>query len=316
MAGDKKLDQDEVNALLSADVEGDDESESESASDRRVEEYDFLQPSLYKRPELERLRQTSAQLPKLALHGLSGLMACRLQMQLTSANQTQWQYVVEEVGDTAVGYVFSFQPWGHRGVVAAERKFANQCVEWLMGNSGSGTPQKNMTELEGHVFSHVMRRVYEPLPQIWRCLGDYTVEGVEYVAELGGKGPYSPVEELFQMSLLVEGAFGAGNIVLAVPFEMVRKVLQALDEGSQGPPIQKETREAVKSRLKEVPLDLAVELGTASIRAENLMELDQGDVIMLDSPCTAPLNVRVNGKPKMQGYPALSRGRMAVKIQN
>ena len=315
MTGDKKLDQDEVDALLNADVQGDEESEQEPASECRIEEYDFLQPSLYKRPELERLRQTSAQLPKLALHSLSSLMGCRLQMQLTSANQTQWQYVVEEVGETAVGYVFAFQPWGHRGIVAADRKFAASCVEWLMGNSGSGAPQTTLTELEGRVFSHVMQRVYQPLPQIWRCLGDYRVEGVEYVTEVAAKAPFSPVEELFQISLLVEGAFGAGNIMLAVPFEIVRKVLQALDDDSQRPPVQEGTRAAVKSRLQEVPLEVAVELGSASILAEDLLELDQGDIIMLDRPCMAPLDVRINGQPKMQGHPALSRGRMAVKIQ-
>ena len=316
MSADKKLDRDEVDALLNSDIKQEEESEPEPASECRIEEYDFLQPSRYKRPELEHLRQTSAQLPKLALHSLSHLMGCRVQMQLTSSNLTQWQYVIEEIGETAMGQVFEFQPWGHRGVVAADSKFASSCVEWLMGNPSSVEPETTLTELEGRVFSHMLRRVYEPLPQLWNCLGDYTVEGVDYVTELSGRGPFSPLDELFQISLLVEGAFGAGNIVLALPFEIVRKILQEADEWSQRAPVQTGSREAIKSKLQEVSLDLVVELGRANVRAQHLVDLERGDIVMLDSPCRDPFDVKVNGRPKMRGYPALSRGRMAVKIHH
>jgi flagellar motor switch protein FliM len=60
--------------------------------------------------------------------------------------------------------------------------------------------------------------------------------------------------------------------------------------------------------------NLNVKLGQADITVRDLMELEAGDIIQLNSDATLPLDVLVEGLPKFKGIPGLSKGNRAIKI--
>ena len=59
--------------------------------------------------------------------------------------------------------------------------------------------------------------------------------------------------------------------------------------------------------------NLLVKLGDAEISMRDLMSLEEGDIIQLESDATMPLDVEVEGISKFKGIPGLLKGNRALK---
>ena len=60
--------------------------------------------------------------------------------------------------------------------------------------------------------------------------------------------------------------------------------------------------------------NINVKLGDAEIAMRDLMELQPGDIIQLNTDATSPLDILVEGVPKFRGIPGLLRGNRALRI--
>ena len=313
---DEQLGQDDIAARLAQDDEEDDITMTPESSPSRVEEYDFLEPSRFNRSELEKLKRISATLPQRSAQPLSRLLQSKVQMQLASTDQTMWQYMVEDFADNTVGYAFEAVPLDYPGLVTADGKFCSACLECLTGGKIEVEELEEITETDARVFSHIVRHLLDPLPDLWDELGEFSVELTEFVSDLESAAPFSPGEDMFQMCLLAEGEFGTGEMALCVPYELVRDLPQKMKDGDRaGKQTSSEVRESVKNKLSKVPVELSVELGCAQLPARRVLELRRGDALVLDNRKDQPLRVRVNNCPKMHGRPVLSHGNIAIKIE-
>ncbi|MGI6036935.1 MAG: FliM/FliN family flagellar motor switch protein [Limnochordia bacterium] len=68
--------------------------------------------------------------------------------------------------------------------------------------------------------------------------------------------------------------------------------------------------------LEEQQVVLTALLGTAILQGQELMDLDIGDVLVLDSPIGEPLSVYLGPKIRFRGHPGVSQGKMAVEISH
>jgi flagellar motor switch protein FliM len=61
-------------------------------------------------------------------------------------------------------------------------------------------------------------------------------------------------------------------------------------------------------------VDILVELGRANISAKDVVDLQKGDVILLNQFAVDPLKVYVEGMLKFAASPGIYKGNQAVKI--
>jgi flagellar motor switch protein FliM len=66
----------------------------------------------------------------------------------------------------------------------------------------------------------------------------------------------------------------------------------------------------------ELPVDVVVELGRASLRMSEIAGLQVGDLIVLDQPIDRPLLSRVSGAPRWTGVPCRVGNRQAFDIRS
>ena len=62
--------------------------------------------------------------------------------------------------------------------------------------------------------------------------------------------------------------------------------------------------------------DLDVQLGTASISIDEVLDLKKGDIIKLDQQINEKLIVSVNGRKKFDASPGIIENRLCIKISN
>jgi flagellar motor switch/type III secretory pathway protein FliN len=67
--------------------------------------------------------------------------------------------------------------------------------------------------------------------------------------------------------------------------------------------------------LREVPIEVTVELGKAKLGLRSVLELKVGQVIRLETAVDDPAIVRIGGLEKFAARPVVSRGQLAVEIK-
>ena len=73
-------------------------------------------------------------------------------------------------------------------------------------------------------------------------------------------------------------------------------------------------REALVRHLDNVHVDVAVLLGEADVDFEELLQIQRGDVLVLNSIVGRPLPVLVGNTRRYSGQPGLSANHIAVQI--
>ncbi|MEX2396520.1 MAG: FliM/FliN family flagellar motor C-terminal domain-containing protein, partial [Balneolales bacterium] len=66
--------------------------------------------------------------------------------------------------------------------------------------------------------------------------------------------------------------------------------------------------------MKRVEVNFRAVLGTTMMSVMDLMALREGDTLLLDQQIEEALNIKINDKVKMNGYPGRMNGKKAVKI--
>jgi flagellar motor switch protein FliM len=75
-----------------------------------------------------------------------------------------------------------------------------------------------------------------------------------------------------------------------------------------------ETQKNVERLMGKVKLPISVELGRTNISLGDFLELEVGDVVVLNQRINKPLNIRVGKKVKMVGVPGRVGNRIAVRV--
>ena len=61
-------------------------------------------------------------------------------------------------------------------------------------------------------------------------------------------------------------------------------------------------------------IEALAELGLTEITPDQLIHLKVGDTVMLGNDISDPLLIKVQGMPKVKGFPGVSRGLKAIQV--
>ncbi len=330
---DRKLTEDEVDVLLRATEEDEEDAPVASPGSseplepsgpsgpaepvRRINAYDFQQPNRFSKAELEELRVLNEDLIRDAAEDAGLLLRTNVKVQLVSMDQMKWENLLEEVDESSVALTFSMPPFTYQGLLTVDRTFAIACLDTMMG--GGGEPpdvEAELTELDMQTFRRFARVFTDPLPAVWGDIGEFLVEMGERVTDLEGLDAFTPEDDLFQLSFLVQSPVASGQVHLSLPFEAVRLLPRQGNEadGDQAGGSHPDAASAAYPSLARANVDLSVVLGMADIKVSDLVAVAPGDVIVLDTCVGDALTVRVNAKAKLRGLPGLVNGKLAVKM--
>jgi flagellar motor switch protein FliM len=311
-----KLSKSEMEALLQATREEEPAPERPEAG-RRVQKYDFRQPSRFNRSQLEKLKNLNEPLVQNASTHASRMLRSSVKTQLVSIDQMKWENLLDELGDAAAGFVFTLAPLGRHGVAALDKQFASACLERMMGGQGAGADAAliEFTDVDVHVLAHMVTHMLSPLPELWARLGSFQVEVGSFMQDLQGLDVFTPDEDFLQVCLLMQSSVGSGRISLCVPFDAVRSLPPESDEAEMVvAATEEETAAGLRESLSRTRMELTALLGTADIKVESLLRAEPGDVIILDKRVGNGLEVRVNGLVKFRGLPGVRNGKVAIKL--
>ncbi|RMH81246.1 MAG: hypothetical protein D6674_00775 [Acidobacteria bacterium] len=201
----------------------------------------------------------------------------------------------------AIG-IFNIEPLRGTCLISLDPKLIYVVVSNVFG--GSVKPYKiegkEFTRIEIKIIQRILNVCYQELENAWGSIMNARVNPIGIETNPALLTMARPRERfiLLKVTVILDG--NEGQIQLAIPEEAIAPYKELLKGATEMKTrdIEFNTVEA----FKKVPVKLEVVLGRGSITFGELLDLGQDSIILLDRQVKEPLDVLIEGVPKLKAF--------------
>jgi flagellar motor switch protein FliM len=287
---------------------------------KSVKLYDFRRPDKFSKDHLRALRIINGSFARLLSSSLTSYLRTAVQVKPAAVEQVTYDEYIRSLSSPTVTYVVTVAPLPGQAVVELNLPVAQSVLDRLLGGAGilSARPRE-MTEIELALLQKVGVLLLTGLREAWANvvrLQPTTQEPVltpEFVhVTLPGE---TTVAMRFEISLLNM----SGGMSICIPHPVLQPVLEALTSQvwvtSSARIDDEDDRQGAKEQLTQVDLDVTALLGQTRLSMRELLALNAGTILKLDTAANGALPVRVGEHVKFHGRPGVNGKNLAIKIE-
>jgi flagellar motor switch protein FliM len=318
------LNPEEVSALMSAIQQGRVDPAAARPPGPAVA-YDLTSRDRIIRGQMPTLDAMNEQIASAMEMGLSG----RTRLNILVASGTTRLLKLGDLGASLVGpQVTGVLALGHgdaQGLVMLDAPLADALLGSAMGDrrlrpaAAPATPapadtRHDLTGVEQRVLKQLLTVLTDAMAAAWAPVLPLQPVLLRFEPD-PRMVSISPLDEIvLHIPLTVSGAI-SGQLQLVIPYPAVETAkARLISPPRQSRSSDRTFAEAWARELSLVSVELRGVLGQTQLHLSRLMELQVGDVLTLDSDEAAPLDLLVQGSPKLHGHPLVVNGAYALTL--
>ena len=217
--------------------------------------------------------------------------------------------------------ILRMEPLKGNILLVLESKLVFCLVDILFGGSGGETYKiegREFSNIENRLVRNIVDVMMNDLKEAWKNVLPVSLHFVrsEINPQFATIVPSDDIVLVINFELEMESA--TGKVTLCLPYAVLEPIKDKLQGLVQTDQLEVDSvwTERFRNRLKEVPVEIVVELGKADVTGREVLDLNIGDVIQLDTYSKDKLMVKVENGIKFAGYPGFHRGNQAIQISN
>jgi len=314
------LSPEEISALLSAYRAA--ESQGKGLRDKSVEHpvrlYDFARPDKFSKEHIRVLNSIHKKYATMFSQVLTGLLRIPVQADLIAVDQVTYREYCASVPETTLFCDVSLEPLTTTAIFEFNPAVAGACIDGLTG--GSGVAFSNISELTD-IDKAIMARVTEVL------LRKYEEAWAPYIGLNSGvrdsdtRGSFNqmflPTEPVLICGYEVSLGQSTGMMSICIPAGAIEAILPSLSVGRSVGSVPRHTPatvEALKQSLQEVSLECRVVIGRVALTMSDVVNLQVGDVITLDTKPNSEAEFWVGSTQTCFGIPGRAGKKLGLRV--
>jgi len=314
------LNQDEVDALLSAIEEVDFRGAGERRAPGEVRYYDFMRPERLSTDQvraLEHVHEVAARRIGVALTRLAG---DRVKCKLSVVDQVTYAEFLMSLPSPTCMHVLSCGSSGARAALELNPGVAFGLLEKRLGGEmKGGSPKRALTRLELDLLHPVAERVAAELTDAWKRVArmDFGIENAHTDPQLAQVAAPSEVVILavFEVGL----GQASGLMHLCIPYAVVEPHSSGLSSARSWflRPAESDVKQSMNRLFRwllRAEVTLAARIAETDMTVKEVISLRAGDVIRTVASPSSPLELTVEGVSKFLATVLEESRRKAVKI--
>jgi len=315
------LSSDEINALLGALENGEINPPVENSSffGRQIKEYDFKRPDKFSKDQLRVLQMIVESFCRTWGTYLSGRMRSLVQIEVDKISQLAFEEYLRSLSRPWVIVVFSAEPLEGNALLEFSPSLAFAILDRLLGGyGGSDDIVRELTEIEEAIFSSV---VNDALRYLRQSLNE-VIKVTTRIESLESNPQFvqivAPAEIVLSVTMEMKIDESQGLLGFCFPFMLLEPIANQLKTKSffTGKRESDKHRHEILAHLRSIKIPVSGQLGSVKLSVEDVISLEAGDVIKLDTKIKDPIEVNVKNKPKFHGRAGLNGKFRAVKIES
>ena len=318
---EKILSQDEVDALL----KGLDDGDIETAKKESVEEtsdvrpFDLTNQDRVVRGRMPTLDIINDRFAKIYRLSLSGALRRILDVNVCQAEMIKFGEFTRTLPVPTSLHILKLDPLRGHALFMIESRLIFNLVDCFFGGSGKSTYKiegRDFTSIEYKVINKVVKQVLADMEQAWQPVVPIEFNFVRSEVNPQFATIIPPTDVCIVVRYEVEMDRLMGRMALVLPYSTIEPIRSKLYASYQSDQLEVDAGwvARMKKRLYEVPVEILVEFGRTHLKGSELLNMEIGDVIMLDSDLAQPLTVMVQGVPKFKATPGILRGNQAFQV--
>jgi len=257
---------------------------------------------------------------RLSSTSLSTYLRTITEVKLVSVDQLSYDEFIRSIPNPTCVNLFEMKPLEGNALLEISPSLTFSVIDRLMGGSGqSFKKNRELTEIEQSIILKIMDRVFESLEEAWVNVVDLKIslKATETNPQLFLQ-LYLPTEMVILMTLEVNIGESSGTFCVCIPYVVLESVASSLSSRSwfsgKKTITQTEDHDRMKFHLRKVGLSIEAYLGRTRLRVGEILALEKGDVVPLDTRKEEEIEINVSGKPMYLGRPGTHRKNRAFKI--
>lgn len=264
-----------------------------------VRNHDFRRTDLLERVDLQAMQGLLEVFARSATQKFTSTLRQHCGIEVDRLDQVTWRDLTEELEHGMYFFTFSLPPLTGRAILAVPTEELLALVDLRLAGSGED-------DFSDRVPSEIDRAFFAPLiedliSELSRSLARIQTTYPLLEAQEGNiqfVSVVSPVEMCMAVRVTITVASRPSRqALICLPFAMVRMLIDGLQAkgASGGDGHDDAAADAVRHRLRDVPLDVVFQFPSFLTTPAQLMTLRVGDSLGLGHPKGRPLEVRVEG---------------------
>ena len=316
------LSQDEVDALLGGISGGEVETETDKPPDTSgVKVYDLTSQEKVVRGRMPALDLIGDRFGRSMRSSLSSALRKPVGVTLISNDMMKYSDFLNTLPIPTSLQILKMEPLKGNILLVLESKLVFCLVDIFFGGSGEGTYKvegREFTNIENRLVRKIVDIMMSDLKKAWKNILPVSPQFVrsEVNPQFATIVPSDDIVVIINFELELESS--TGKVTLCLPYAVLEPIKDKLQGLVQVDQLEVDSvwTERFRNRLKEVPVEVVVELGKAEVTGKEVLNLSVGDVIQLDTCSKDKLMVKVESAIRFTGFPGFYRGNQAIQISN
>ena len=315
----KVLAQDEVDALLRGLAGGEIENEPEThEDDSGIVAFDLANQDRIIRGRMPVLEIVNDRFSRLCTNALSNSVRKRVELNPISIDMTKFGEFMRSLPVPTSINIFKMDPLRGNAIMVVDSRLVFALVENVFGGAGSQpkVEGREFTRIEQAVVDKIVKIALENMEESWRPVHDVKLELVRSEINPQFAAIVPPSDVVVVITFEVELDTALGSMIICLPYATIEPIRSKLHASFQTERLEVDHAwvARLKERLLETPVEMKVHFGSTTITGNQLLRMQVGDVIVLDTDHEDMLNCTVAGVTKYQGLPGTIKAMKAFQI--
>ena len=216
--------------------------------------------------------------------------------------------------------IYKMDPLRGQSLMVVDSKLVFALVECFLGGSA-----KTRFKIEGRDFTGIERRIiqkvvlmaFQDFEKAWAPVHPVKMNFIRVEINPMFVGIATPNDIMVISKFQVEMEQTDGFIFMCMPYATIEPIKGKLYSGFQSEQLEQDNRwtSRIQEQVQDMEVEVVVELASTMMRAQELLDLAAGDIVMFNKRVNDSLLGKVEGVPKFTGHAGQVHNAKAFKIQ-
>lgn len=316
---DKILSQEEVDALLQGVQSGEIETEPQKVESEGVRVYDFLKEGQIVPARLQGLEIITDKFTKNFRNSVSSAIMKFVDINTRAIDIMRFGEFMNTIPLPSSINVIKIEPLKGYILIIIDASMIFAFIEYFFGGNGGGR-----VKIEGRQFTPIEQKIIKKLISIaitdlvsaWSTVVPVNAEHISSEMNPRFVTIASPSEYVVKIEIAIEVEGSKGKLFLCIPYSVIEPIKDKLSTNTQtsSSVVDEECLEQICLMIMDTAVDVIVEIGEAELSINDLLNIEIGNIVMLNKSISDELIVKVEGVPKFKCLPGFRKGSQAIKI--
>lgn len=315
------LSQDEINSLLRGLSEGEVEQDDVQANDLAagIKKFDLASQERIIRGRMPTMELIHDRFCRAFRTQISKFLGRTCFVNVGGIEMVKYGLFMKKLALPSSLHIYRMPPFLGYALMVVSSSLVFSIIESLFGGNGQGRARvdgREFTAIESRLIGKVVLMALDTLKEAWG-----PIHPVDFVYVRSEFNPLAvaicpPTDVVIVVTIEVELEQESATITLCIPYSTIEPLRQKLSAGFQSTRLETDGSHVrrMENNLMETKADISVQLAHGKIIARDLLQLNKGDIMTLETNPSDEAVVKIENAPKFYGYIGSYRGNKAVKI--